>query len=356
MEQYTTEHYLARIGYSSGPEQQIAKANQTPRLPTRLATIEKVQAEILNQLKAQTVAQQQHPPTISPRLATQTRTLDLREETLLSILPGTPSPASTPGTETSYQPLEPRYEPKSPSSLPPPPTPTKAEILAGLYVELKRRRKICLGIERQIEACQKEISSHPSKQKKIEKEHEKRLAESVKLWHNENQKKVDAEKRKDALKAEEAEFEEVRKIELQYDRDSIGAPTAESVDTLFVIIANTEHRLKKAEEARKAAKKREVQLEEKLYKARCAMFEMEDEIEEVENGASAKEAWEPRLEESRIGGQEEGKRKPRRGKGVRERQQGEGDGGDEKVGRRRRRRRNISGRAAKIGSDTALDS
>lgn len=102
-----------------------------------------------------------------------------------------------------------------------------------------------------------------------------------------------------------------------------------------------------------------MKLEEKLYKARCAMLEMEDEIEEVENGALAEEARELQVKNSRFEGPEEGKRKgkrkPRRRKAVTDRQQGIGEGGDEKMGPKRKRRRNISGKAGKMSSDTALD-
>lgn len=349
MEQYLTEQYLARIGYASGLEQQIPEPDPIPRPDVRLTTIEEVQAKILYQLEEQHSAQQQTPPTISSRPANQTRMPDLREEAIPSIHPGTPSTTFVRGTEASYPPLEPSHDYKYP--LPK----TKTKILVGLHSELERRQNICLGIERQIEACHEEIRTHPSKQKKIEKEHEKRIAESVKPERDEKQMAVDAEKRKDAKTAEEAEFEEMRDIYLQYDRKIIGVPNAESVDALFVVIANTEHHLQKAEEAKRAAKRRVAKLEEKLCKARCAMFEIEDEIEEVENGAMAQDARESKVGESRFESHKEGKGKgePRRRKRVKHRQQGKGEGGDEKVGRRRKRRTNTSGKAGKIILDTA---
>ncbi|CAD6579652.1 MAG: hypothetical protein ASARMPREDX12_009324 [Alectoria sarmentosa] len=330
MEQYLTEQYLARIGYASGSEQQIPEPDPTPRPDVRLATIDEVQAKILYQLKEQHSAQQQASPAISSRPANQTRMLDLREEAILSIHP------------------EPSHDYKSPSPK------TKTEVLVGLHSELERRQIICLGIERQIEACQKEIRTHPSKQKKIEKEHEKRIAESVKPERDEKQMAVDVEKGKDAKTAEEAEFEEMRDLYLQYDREVIGVPNAELVDAFFVAIADTEHHLQKAEEAKRAAKRREAKLEEKLYKARCSIFEIEDEIEEVENGAMAQDARESKVGESRSEGLREGKGKgePRRRKRVKHRQQGEG--GDEKVRRRRKRRTNTSGKAGKISLDTAF--
>lgn len=345
-----TKQYLARIGYASGSEQQILEPDPIPRPDVRLATIEEVQAKILSQLREQHSAQQQAPPTISSRPANQTRMPDLREEAIPSIHPGTPSTTFMRRTKASYPPLEPSHGHKSPSPK------TKTEILVGLHSELERRQNICLGIERQIEVCHKKIRTHSSKQKKIEKEHEKRIAESVKPEHDEKPTAVDAEERKDAKTAEEAEFEEMKDIYLQYDREIIGVSNAESVDAFFVVIANTEHHLQKAEEAKRAAKRQEAKLEEKLYKARCAMFEIEDEIEEVENGAMAQDARESKMGESRFEGHKEGKGKgkPRRRKGVKHRQQGKGEGGDEKVGRRRKRWTNASGKAGKISPDTAF--
>ena len=109
----------------------------------------------------------------------------------------------------------------------------------------------------------------------------------------------------------------MRDIYRQYDRGLSGVPSAESVDAFFVIIANTENRVKKAEEANKAARKRGVKLGENLYKARCAMSEMEGKIERMKKGKLVKEAREQNVEEyCSIGGHKEGKRKLRRGKGV----------------------------------------
>lgn len=355
MERCIAQQYLARIGYISSAEQHIPETDPNPRPDIRLATIEEVQAKILNQLKEQHAAQRPAPATISIRPATQTRTPDFRAEAALSsILPDTPSIISATGTEAQHRTLGPSHKHESPTP------PTKVEILARLYSELERRQNTCLEIERQIETCRKQIRTHPSKQRKIEKEHEKPIAEFVKPEHNEKQKKIDTEKRKDAKTAEEVEFEEMRNIYLQYDREIIGVPTAESVDALFVVVANTEHQIKKAEEAKEIAVRREVKLEERLYEARCAMFEMEDEIEEVENGGLAKEAREPKVEDSRFEGYKEGKGKgkgkPRRRKGAKDRQQGTREGGEKKLGRRRKRRRNISSKTGKMSSDTfALD-
>lgn len=347
MEQCVREQYLARIEHTSDPEQQIPEPDPKPRQDSRLMAIEVAQAKILNQLKKNFAAPKQAPATISAKPATQTRTSDLREEAS-SLLA---SAASTPATEASYQSLDPRHERESP-----PPPPTKAELLAGLQSELQRRQNICLGIERQLEACQREVRTHIPKQKKIEKEHEKRIVEFMKPEYDEKQKRVDVEKRKDAQTAEEAEFWEMRDIYLQYDRESTGVPNAESVDAFFGIIADTEHHLKMAEEANKDAKRREVELEEKLYRGRCAMFVIEDEIEELENGGLTKKVRDAEVGETRIEGHKEGKRRPKPGKGVKDRQEGKGEDGVETVGRRGKRRRNISSKAGKMSSDTALNS
>ena len=83
-----------------------------------------------------------------------------------------------------------------------------------------------------------------------------------------------------------------------------------------------------------------MKLEDKLYRARCAMFGMEDEIHEAENGKSAKETGALKVENSRIEDYM-GKRKPRRRKGAKD-GQGNGGGNDERndrAGGRRKRQR-----------------
>lgn len=317
-ERYLTEQFLARIGYASGLEQQSPEPDPNLRSDIRLATIEEVQAKILDQLQEHYPSQRETPFTISSRPGTQIRRPDLREDAWSpSILPETPSTISRSGKETSYLPLKPGHENISPLSPMDPRVPAKAQILAGLHSELERREKICLRIERQLKPCQKRIRTHPSKQKKNGKERDERIAKFyLKPVRYEDQGMIDAEKRKDAKTAEGAEMEERRNIYLQYDRELCGVPTAESVDAFFVIIANTEHHIKKTEEANKVERRRGEKLEEKLYKARCAMFEMEDDIVQVESGAVVKEAREPEVEKSRIGGR---KRRPRRGKGAKKR-------------------------------------
>lgn len=318
MERYLAEQCLAWIGYFSGPEQETPEPDLQTRPNIRPASIEEVQAKIVNQLREQHAAQNLASSNISSRPATQTRRPDLREEASSpSIPPGNLFTTSIPGTETSFQSLKSRQTPKSPSPLSSPPPQTEAEILAGLHSELERRQEICQSIERQIETCQKEIRTFPSKQEKIAEEHEKRIADFVKPEHDEKQKRVHTEKRRDTQTAEEAKMEEMRDVYLQYYRGLVGIPSAESVDAFFVIIANREHHVKKAEEANKAARKREVKLEENLYKARCAMSEMEGKIERMKKGKLVKEAREQNVEEDcSIGGHKEGKKKLRRGKGV----------------------------------------
>lgn len=345
MDSYLAKQYLARIGYAPDPEHLNSGSDPTPRPQIRPATIEEVQTKVLTRLKEQYPTQQEAPSVTPSRAATQTR-MSNEEASSPSIFPNLPSTTSTPGTEASYRPSKPSYEHNSPRPPLPLPPPTKAEILAALHSELQRRQKSCLGIERQIKACQKEIRAYPSQQKNINKEHEKRIAKFANPVHDGKQNSgVHADTLKAAQTAEEARIEEKRSIYRQYDRELIGVPTAEAVDAFFAIIASTEHRVKKAEEANKVAKRREVELEEKLYGARCAMFEMEDEIEEVENGVMEREVRESRVGKSRVEGHKEGKGRgkgkgngngrgkgtPRRKKGVQGRQQGNGDGGDERV-------------------------
>ena len=137
---------------------------------------------------------------------------------------------------------------------PPPLPPASADILAGLKSELECRQEIYLETERQLEACQNLICAHPSKQKNTKKELEKRFAGVLKLEHDEKRGGGDAERRKHAQTAEEAEIEVMGKIYSQYDRESIGDPDAESVDAFFGIIANTEQRLKEGLRSRKDCK------------------------------------------------------------------------------------------------------
>ncbi len=355
MEQYLIEQYLARIGYVSGPGQQTPEQDSNPRADNRLATNRKVQTKIPTHLKEQYTTQEQAPATFIPELPKQNGRQVLCEEMPpLSIPPDTSFPNPMLGTEAGYLPLVPKHKHKSPSRPPSPPRPTKTELLTGLYAELERRQNICLGIEHQLQTCQKEIRTLPTKQKKIKKQHEKEIATFENAVHNGKQDSVDAEGRREAQTAEEAEIEEMRNIYLQYDRNLVGRPNVGSVDILFVIIANTEHRLKKAEEANKAAKMREVKMERELYKARCAMFEVEDEIEEVKNGVKETEAMEPNVEKRRTEGHKAGKRKPRRRKEARDGQQREE--GDKKVRRRRDRQKKTSSIVRKMSSDAAFDS
>ena len=319
MEQYLAEQYLTRIGYVSGPEHGYQEPDPETRSNIRPATLEEIQP-MMNSLEEQYAAQRLAPSTISSRPATQTRGPYLREEASSpSILYEIHSTTSTTSTEASHQPPKPKHKPKSPSAPPPPPPQTKAQILARLHSELERRQKTCVGIEHQLETCQTEIRTLPSKQKKVAKEHEKRLTELLKLEHAKRQIKATTEQRQYTQTAEEAHFEEMRNIYQQYERESTGVPTAESVDAFFVIVADTEHHVKKAEEANKAAKRRGGKLEERLYKARCAVFEMEGEVEEMESGG--KEASESNVEgDWRTGGYKEGKKKKRRrGKGKKDR-------------------------------------
>ena len=353
MEVCIAQQYLARIGYISSPEQQIPEPDPNPRPDLRLATIEGVQAKILSQLQEQHAAQRPAPATISIRAATtQTCTPDICEQAASSsILPDTPSTISATETEPQHRNSEAQHRTsKSRHEHESPPPPTKAETLASLHSELSRRQNICLEIERQVDTCLAQIRTHASKQRKISKQHEKRIAEIVSRAHAEKQKTTDTEERKDA-----DEFEEMRKRYRQYDREVRGAPRAETVDALFVVVAGTEDQLRKADEGKKIAGRREGRLEERLYEARCAMFEMEGLIEEVENGGLAEEGSEPIVYNGRVEGHKEGKGKPRRRKGAKDRRQGKEEGGDEKVGRRRRRRRNISSKAGKMSFDTTLD-
>ena len=355
MEQDLIEQYLARIGYTSRQEQQIPEPDPDPRPDIRPVTTEDDQAMTQNHSHEQFTAQQRDPATISSRSAFQNHRLELRrKKSPPSALPSTFS-TSWQGTEASYHDaLEPSHEHMPPSLNQPPGPPTKAEIIAGHHSELECRQKICLKIERQISACQKEIRTHASKQKKINIEHEKRIAE---LMPDENRKPSStstAEEQNGPTKttAEEAEMEEMRNIYQQYDRGSIGVPNAELVDGFFAIVANTEHHLKKAEEANSAARAQEVKLEGKLYGARCVVYEME---EEVRNGLRGREDRQPKVEDSsRVEGHKEGRRKSRRWRGAEDNtQQGKLNGGGEGGGRRRR---NVSSEIGKMNSYTAVDS
>ena len=288
MEQHLIQQYLARIGYASSPDQQSLEPDPNARSGLKPATAERVLLKVLDQSKEQYAAQQQQVPAanISSRPAVQICGLESCDEP--SFLPDASFTTPLPGREASYEILEPRYEHGSRSSHRVPLRPIGAETLARRHSELERRRKTCLKIERQLEAVQKELRTYPSKQRKINKEHERRIAELVKPLHYEKQKQSDAEIRNRPKTAEETEIEEMRDIYLQYDHESIGAPNAEMVDAFFLIIADTERHVKNAEEANMAAKRRGVKLEEKLDEARYAM---EDGIGGKVGGWSGGDAW-----------------------------------------------------------------
>ena len=183
MEQYLIEQYLARIGYVSGPGQQILEQ----------ATNQEVQTKIPTHLKEQYTTQEQAPATFIPGLPKRNGRQVLCEEMPpLSIPPDTSSPNPMLGTEAGYPLLVSKHKHKSLSRPPSPPRPTKTELLTGLHSELERRQNICLGIEHQLQTCQKEIHTLPTKQKKIKKQHEKEIATFENAVHNGKKHPVDA--------------------------------------------------------------------------------------------------------------------------------------------------------------------
>lgn len=324
MEQYLIEQYLARIGYASYPE-------PDSRPDISLATEEEDQAETLNQCKQGFTYQQGGPAAISSRSRIQTPRPELREETTSpSILYDTSSTNPWSEREASYQVFEPMRVHKSPSPPSPPARPTETERPAVHHSALGNLQNTYLEIERQINACQKQIHSHPSKQKKIKKEHEKRIAKFMKPAHDEKQNPFEATRRTGPEIAQEAEIEEIRDIYLQYDRgSSIEVPNADVVDGLFVIVANTELHLKKAEEANMAAKERVAKLEDQLDEARCAIrFEMDDGIGSVGDGVVVEEATRPEVQMSKTGSPKQGRKRKsrRRREGAKDRRQGKGGG------------------------------
>lgn len=326
MEQYLIEQYLARIGYASYPE-------PDSRPDMSLATEEEDQAGTLNQCKQGFTYQQRGPAAISSRSRTQTRGPELREETTSpSILYDTSSTNPWSEREASYQVFEPMRGYKSPSPPPPSPParPTETERQAGHHSALGNLQNNYLEIERQINACQKQIRSHPSKQKKINKEHDKRIAKFMKPAHDEKQNPFEATRRTGPETAQEAEIEEMRNIYLQYDRgSSIGVPNANVVDGLFAIVANTELHLKKAEEANMAAKERVAKLEDQFDEVRCVIrFEKDDGIGSVGDGVVVEEATRPEVQMSKIGSPKQGRKRKsrRRREGAKDRRQGKGGG------------------------------
>ena len=64
------------------------------------------------------------------------------------------------------------------------------------------------------------------------------------------------------------------------------------------------------------AKGLEVEIYGKLYRTRCAVLEMEEDIQDLGDGDVEWEVVEAKLEESRVESGEEGKRGSRRGKGA----------------------------------------
>ena len=84
----------------------------------------------------------------------------------------------------------------------------------------------------------------------------------------------------------------MRDIQSEYEGGSVAPPARKTVDAFFAIIADTERQLKRADEMGKVVRERERELDEELYRAHCAVFEMEDEIEEVENGVDGGDARE----------------------------------------------------------------
>ena len=176
-------------------------------------------------------------------------------------------------------------------------TPNRGSKTYKTSLEFEHGQKTCLNIECQIDSTQKELRTHPSKQQKINMEHEKRITRRVQPVQDKKRKYSDAQRRKAPKTTDEAEVEEMRQIYMQYDRGSIGVPDAGMVDAFFDIIANTEHRLMKAEELPKAAKRREVVLKGKLHKARRAVLDMDRGIGGVGKGIVRTEVEELEVKE-----------------------------------------------------------
>lgn len=327
MEQNLVEQYLARIGYASYPEQQMLEPERYSRPDFRLATVKEDQATIPNQFKQEFTYQQRSSAAISSRSALQTRGPELREETTSpSILPDTSSPNPWPEREASYQSFNPRHAHNSPSPPSPPARPTETERPARHHHSmLQPLQTTCLELKRQINTCQKQLRNHPSKLKKITKEHDKRIARFLQPAHDEKQDLFEAAGRYgEETAAQEAIVEEMRDIYLQYDRGSIGkgVPNAELVDGLFAVVADTERHVKKAEEANKAAKGRVVRLEDRLYEVKCAMFGMDGGIGGVGDGVVVveEEGRQSEVGMGRIEGHKPGKKRKarRRKKGARD--------------------------------------
>ena len=268
MEQHLIQQWLARIGYASSPDHQSLEPHPDARSGLQPATAERLLLKVLDQSKEQYAAQQQQVPAANFLSRPAAHSCGPESCTEQSFLSDTSSTTPLLGTEANYTVLEPRHGHEFRPSHCIPLRPKGGDTSTRHHSELERRQETCLKIEREIEICQQEIRAHPSKQNKINEEHERRIAELVKPPHDEKQ---NAEIRNQPKTAEEAEFEEMREIYLQYDHGSIGVPNAETVDAFFAVIADTEGHIKSAEEANKAARMREAKLQGKLYEARCAM-------------------------------------------------------------------------------------
>ena len=285
-----TQH-LARKGDVSAPEQQTPEANPDPRADTRREAIGRMQAKLLDNLGNQSTDQWQKPANISSKPAVQTRRPEMRKAAPATCTLSYAHPLIDLQGDAGLQTLEEARHEYEARSLPPySPCLAKARLLSALHLELGRRHEIYLLIERELEACQLEIDSYPFKQKEIRSEHERRIADFEKLVQNETPRTVDAEERNSARTAEEMEYEEMRKIYQEYDRVWTGVPDPETVDALFAIIAETDRQHKETEEANKVEEQREVTLEERLHEAKCAKYQIEVEIEDVENGTVEKDA------------------------------------------------------------------
>ncbi|KAM0796393.1 hypothetical protein BDR22DRAFT_917809 [Usnea florida] len=245
---------------------------------SRQGTTEKAQMKTTTQLSTKHAAQHHSPATISSTLATRTRASILDKESFPPLPPATSSTAPRPVLQDNRQP------PKSNPNPPLPPPPTKAQTLAILSSELQRRQHTRSKIERQLDACLQELSTHPSKQPDIENQRSKRLSELLNPEPNSKPQNANAKPPKTAMTAEETEAQELRDRQLEYESGAVAPPDGKTVEAFFDIIADAERQLIKADEANRGAREREGKLDEELYRAHCAIFEMEDEIEVVRMG------------------------------------------------------------------------
>ncbi|MCJ1456749.1 hypothetical protein MMC28_007113 [Mycoblastus sanguinarius] len=213
-----------------------------------------------------------------------------------------PKTSKMTGTEARSPPSPPSLQPQTPSksaalAL------TTVQVLAKMQAELEKRQNLYFSIEDQIEAGKEARRQYSNKKDEIVRIHDSKLEEVIKkdssdvngFWvvpgeEGDGAPSLSSEKAAAATKtwggwgaAEASESRPEPDPHAKFESQFTGQPDEWRVDELFGLIRETEGSHMRLEGERDMGRAQETGLEERLYEARRAVFELEEEIKAVES-------------------------------------------------------------------------